>query len=281
MFVFLARHFTLKTSLSLFMTFLPRLRSRPHHHALLAVATGLLFLALTALADDDLLNLHVSTPPPGTNPAVFPVPRAEWLVHFQRSVDRSKQGNVDLVFDGDSITDFWMGAGKEVWAKNYGGLNAVDYGISGDRTEHLLWRLDHGQVAGLHPKMIALMIGTNNAGNCTEAQIAEGITAIVHEYQKLCPDAVILLQAVFPRSEKPTDSMRGKIKGINTLISKLGDGKKVVYVDFGDKFLQPDGTISRDVMPDFLHPNAKGYQIWADAIRPEIEKVFGPTPPAK
>ena len=236
---------------------------------------------MAAPADEPLCIGAIPTPPPGTNPAVFPVPRNDWLIHFQHILERTKQGDADLIFDGDSITDGWQSSGKEVWAKNYGQLHAADFGISGDRTEHVLWRLDHGQVAGLHPKLIALMIGTNNTGNCTDAQIAEGVTAIVHEYQKLCPEAVILLQAVFPRSEKPTDPIRAKIKSLNDRIAKLGDGKKVIYVDFGDKFLQPDGTLSKEIMPDFLHPNARGYTIWADAIRPEIEKVFGPTPPAK
>ena len=98
--------------------------------------------------------------------------------------------------------------------------------------------------------------------------------AVVADYQKRCPQAVILLQAIFPRAEKPTDPLRAKIKEINTLISQFGDGKKVIYVDFGDKFLAPDGTLSREIMPDFLHPNARGYQIWADAIQPTIDKFF-------
>ena len=240
----------------------------------------LALLPFAAPADEPLSNWTIATPPPGTNPAVFPVPRNEWLTHFAHNLERTRQGNVDLIFDGDSITDGWQSSGREVWAKNYGKLHAADFGISGDRTEHLLWRLDKGQVAGLHPKMVALMIGTNNTGSNTAAQIAEGVTAIVHEYQRLCPDAVILLQAVFPRSEKPTDPVRAKVKEINALLTKLGDGKKVVYIDFGDKFLQPDGTLSREIMPDFLHPDAKGYEIWAEAIRPEIEKVFGPAAPA-
>ncbi len=245
---------------------------------------GVACLALLPLAasaqTQPMVNPPVPTPPPGANPATFALPHGApgsgWMNHFQGSVDRTKRGNVNLIFDGDSITDFWMGAGKEVWAKNYGRLNAVDYGISGDHTEHMLWRLDHGQVANLHPRLIAVLIGTNNTGDCTDMQIAEGITAVVRDYQKLCPSAVILLQAVFPRAEKPTDPTREKIKRVNQIISRLGDGNKVVYVDFGDKFLLPNGNINRDLMPDTLHPNAKGYEVWADAIRPEIEKVFGP-----
>ncbi len=239
----------------------------------------LLLLPPVARADPPTIPLTHATPPPGTNPAVFPVPKVDgWAAHFLKSLDRTKQGDVDLIFDGDSITDFWQDAGKAVWAKNYGSLRTANFGISGDRTEHLLWRLDKGQVAGLHPKMIVLLIGTNNMSSCTDVQIAEGVTAIVQEYQKRCPDAVILLQGIFPRSETPTDPVRQKIKNTNEMLAKLGNGKTVVYVDFGDKFLLPDGTLSRDSMPDFLHPNTKGYEIWADAIRPEIEKVFGLSP---
>ena len=222
-------------------------------------------------------NWRFPTPPPGADTATFPVPHDDWLSHFERNIDRVKNKRVDLIFDGDSITDFWEGKGKEVWTKNYASLNPADFGISGDRTQHLLWRLDHGQVDGLHPKMVVLMIGTNNLGSNTEAQIAEAIADIVHDYQKHLPDAVILLQAIFPRGEKPTDSNRQKIKTINDMIAKLGDGNKVIYVDFGDKFLEPDGTLSKEVMPDSLHPSAKGYEIWADAIRPQIDKVFGKT----
>ena len=177
---------------------------------------------------------------------------------------------------GDSITDGWRNSGKEVWAANYDKLNATDFGIGGDQTQHLLWRLAHGQVDGLHPKMVALMIGTNNLFGPSDTEVAEGVATCVHEYQKHCPDAVILLQAIFPRGEKPNEPFREKLKQINAMLSKLADGKKVVYVDFGDKFLDADGTLPRDIMPDGLHPNAKGYAIWADAIRPQIEKVFGP-----
>ncbi len=240
-----------------------------------AAAICLLLLPLLALADDGLVNWPVIPAPPGVNSAAFPTARNDWMVQFTAHLTRTKAGNIDLIFDGDSITALWMGPGREVWNKNYAKLNAYDFGIGGDRTENVLWRLDHGQVAGLHPKMIVLLIGTNNVWPNTPEQIAEGVTAIVHEYQQLCPEAVILLQGIFPRGEKPTDPLRDKIKTINTLIAKLDDGKKVIYVDFGEKFLAPDGTITRDMMGDFLHPVSRGYEIWADAIRPEIEKVFG------
>ena len=240
----------------------------------------LALLPLGASAQQPVADRPVPTPGPGANPAAFASPptppNKDWMAHFQHNVDRTKRGLVDLIFDGDSITDFWMGPGKGVWAKNYGRLNAVDYGISGDHTGNMLWRLEHGQVAYLHPRLVAIMIGTNNTGECSDVQIAEGVTAVVRAYEKLCPTAVILLQAIFPRAESPTDPTREKITRVNRIISSLGDGKKVVYVDFGDKFLQPDGTINRELMPDTLHPSAKGYEVWADAIRPELVKVFGP-----
>ena len=214
--------------------------------------------------------------PQGANPATYPIPKVDWLVRVQNNIARAKSeaGSIRLVFDGDSITDGWQGGGHAVWAERYAKFGAFDFGISGDRTEHLLWRLAQGQANGLHPKLVAIMIGTNNLGGCTAEQIAEGVKAVVAGYKKRCPEAVILLQAIFPRSEQPTDPNRAKIKAINASISKLGDDKKVVYVDFGDKFLNPDGTMSREIMPDFLHPSAKGYQIWADAIQPVIDKYL-------
>jgi len=219
-------------------------------------------------------------PVPGVNTAITPLPALGWFQHFQFNMETAKKmPKVDLVFDGDSITDFWMNRGKLIWNQHYAKLNAYDFGISGDRTENLLWRLQNGQVDTLHPKLIALMIGTNNLAANTPEEIAEGVKADVNEYRKLCPDSVILLQAIFPRGEKSDDPARGKIKAINQIISQLDDGNKIIYMDFGDKFLQPDGTLSHDIMPDFLHPSDKGYQIWADAIQPEIDKILSnPSP---
>ena len=243
-----------------------------------------LLLPLMASAQDmgSVSNWLAPSPPPaGTNTATYPEPQNSWMSHFARNVERVKGKDVELAFDGDSITDGWQGNGRAVWAKYYEGRKATDFGISGDRTENVLWRLDHGQMKGLHPKLVALMIGTNNLAANPEAQITEGITEIIKKYQTLCPDAVILLQAIFPRGEKADNPLRQKIKNINAALAKLGDGQKVIYVDFGDKFLEPDGTLTKDIMPDFLHPNARGYEIWAEAIQPEVDKVLGPLPAAQ
>ena len=212
--------------------------------------------------------------PAGGNPAIVPSPRSDWMAHFVRNVDAAKHGPVNLVFDGDSITDFWPTKAPELW-KNYAKFGAVDFGISGDKTENLLWRLADGQVDGLKPKLVALMIGTNNLARDKDEQIAEGVEKIVQEYRQRCPDATILLQGVFPRGAPPDDHFRTRIQHINSLIAKLGDGKKVIYLDFGAKFLQPDGTLSADIMPDALHPSAKGYEIWSAAIQPVIDQVLG------
>ena len=214
------------------------------------------------------------------NTASFPLPRLEWFGRVKRNNDNAAKvaDRIQLVFDGDSITDWWQTRGLPIWQDRYAKLGAFDFGIAGDRTENLLWRLSQGQMNGIHPKLILLMIGTNNLGTNTDEQIAEGIKAIIDRYRSLCPDAVILLQGIFPRAQSASDPLRQRIKEINKTISAYADGKSVVFLDFGDKFLEPDGTMSPEIMPDFLHPSAKGYRIWADAIQPVIDQYF---PPAK
>ena len=218
--------------------------------------------------------------PPDANAAATPVfPLSGWLNYFEQNLHKSrKMGRIDLIFDGDqwAITSGNYGPTGGMWNR-YGKLNAFDFSSRGDTTQALLWRLQNGQVDGLHPKLVVLLIGTNNLGHSSAEQIAEGIKAVVTEYQKHCPEAAVLLQGIFPRGEKPTDPIRSKIKSINRMISQYADGRKVIYLDFGDTFLQPDGTLSKDIMPDFLHPSAKGFRIWADAIQPVIDQFFPPT----
>ena len=212
-------------------------------------------------------------PPAGTPVAEFPVPRVE-LNRFQEHVDDARKRPIDLLFDGDSITDTWQAGdrGLPVWKERYGALNAIDFGVSGDRIQNLLWRLDHGELVGLHPKLIVLMIGTNNIGNSKPEEIAAGIRLAVDTYRKDCPDAHILLLGIFPRSASAADPIRATVKEINGLISKFDDGKNVTYLDIGEKFLTSDGTLSPEIMPDALHPSTKGFQIWADAIQSVVDQ---------
>jgi len=233
---------------------------------------GFLLLSLQIGSALDTVVFPVPVPPAGANPATFPAPRDEWFLRFQSNLDKTRGQHYDLLFDGDSITDFWQTRGAEIWAQHYGKLNAVDFGISGDRTETLLWRLQEGQVDGMDPKLIVLMIGTNNIKTCSVDQIAEGIKAVVDQYLKRCPDSHLLLLGVFPRAAAANDPLRATVIEINKKIASLGDNKRVTFLDIGKKFLEPDGSLSADTMHDFLHPTPKGYGIWADAIQPIVDK---------
>src|SRR5262249_53134015 len=154
-------------------------------------------------------------------------------------VERAKKGEVDLLFLGDSITEGWKRAGNEIWKERYEPLHAANFGIGGDRTQHVLWRIQEGkELESIQPKAVVLMIGTNNMGSNAAEQIADGITAIVKEFRRQRPEAQILLLGIFPRSAKATDKFRDKIKDVNQQIAKLDDGKHVHYLDIGDKFLE-------------------------------------------
>jgi lysophospholipase L1-like esterase len=190
--------------------------------------------------------------------------------------ERIKQGNVDLVFIGDSITQGWEGAGKESWAKNYGSRNAVNLGIGGDRTQHVIWRLQNGNLAGVEPKVAVVMIGTNNSNgkDHTGQEIGDGIVEVVKTIQAKSPKTKVLILAVFPRGEKP-NPQREKNAEASKVVAKLADDKQVFFLDIGPKFLTEDGTLSKDIMPDLLHLSPKGYQIWADAIEPKLKELLG------
>jgi len=184
-----------------------------------------------------------------------------------------------VIFIGDSITQGWEGEGKAVWAKYYAARNAINLGIGGDRTQHVLWRLENGNLTGLKPKAAVLMIGTNNSNgeDNTVEQIAEGIGAIVQKLRERLPETKVLLIPIFPRSENPSPQ-RGKILQVNQIVQKLADGKHVIWVDFGHRFLASDGTLPRDLMPDFLHLSSKGYGLWAESLEPALAAALGEEP---
>lgn len=210
------------------------------------------------------------------NDAIKPVPRdGNWMKRHESFNERVKQGKVDLLFIGDSITQGWEGAGKDVWAKRYTPRNAVNLGIGGDRTQHVLWRLDHGNVDGIQPKLAVLMIGTNNARSNAPEQTAEGVTAIVKKLREKLPQTKILILAVFPRGADNNDELRQKNAKVNEQIAKLADGQMVEFLDIGPKFLAADGTLSKEIMPDLLHLSPKGYEIWADSIEAHVQRMMG------
>ena len=208
--------------------------------------------------------------------AIKPVPRqGGWMTRHQSFNKRVAEGNVDLVFIGDSITQGWEGGGKEVWATFYGKRNAVNLGIGGDRTQHVIWRLDHDNVKNISPKAAVVMIGTNNSGSNTPEQIAEGVEAIVKQLRTKLPKTQVLLLAVFPRGPDKNDKRRQVNEKTNEIFKKLADGKIVHYLDIGPRFLQDDGTLTREIMPDLLHLSKKGYAIWAESIEPTLKTLLG------
>ena len=207
---------------------------------------------------------------------VIPSPRGDkWLVRHKAMNDRVKQGNVDLIFIGDSITHGWEGkGGKEVWDKFYGKRNAVNLGIGGDRTQHVLWRLDNGNIEGISPKLAVIMIGTNNSSQNTPEDIAAGIKAIVQKLRAKLPQTKVLVLGIFPRGADNTDTKRQVNVKTNAIVAKLADEKSVVYLDIGDKFTDKDGKLTKEIMPDLLHLSAKGYTIWAESIEPTVAKLM-------
>lgn len=225
-----------------------------------------------------------------TNYATQPVPRdGGWVKRHESFNAISKKGEAELVFLGDSITQGWEGKGKATWEKFYATRKAANFGIGGDRTEHVLWRLDNGNFDGLKPKLIVLMIGTNNTGHvgraqkelngaiyaCSAEQTAEGVKQILERLEKKAPEAKVLVLGIFPRGETPADPMRQQNEKTNALIAKYADGKRVHYLDIGKTFLQPDGTLTREIMPDLLHLSEKGYDLWAEAIEPQVKTLLG------
>jgi lysophospholipase L1-like esterase len=208
--------------------------------------------------------------PPAPNTATIPALSPQFQAKHQANLAVAKEGNAELLFMGDSITDFWRNAegnfaGKAVQEKYFGQWKVANFGIAGDTTQGVLFRLRDGEGTGIKPRAIMLMIGTNNTGRNSAAEIAEGIGAVVLELQKDFPEARILLLAVFPRG-RANDPVRNTIADINKTIAKLDDGKKVFYLDIGKGFLDASGNIPSDVMSDGLHPTAKGYEIWAQAV---------------
>ncbi len=205
------------------------------------------------------------------------IPRGDqgWKNRQEQINARAKEGNVDLIFIGDSITQGWMGSGKDVWEKRYGKRNAMNAGIGGDRTQHVLYRLDNGNLEGLKPKLAVIMIGTNNSGTDTSENIAAGIKAIVKKLRDKTPETKILLLGIFPRGADASDAKRKTNIGANQLIKSVEDGENVFYLDLSDKFLSAEGTLSKEIMPDLLHLSPKGYEIWADSIEPKVADLLG------
>jgi lysophospholipase L1-like esterase len=187
-------------------------------------------------------------------------------------VEQAKKGDIDILFEGDSITDWWRTNGAEAFKKYFGDEKVANFAVAGDTTQGVLWGLKNGEGEGFSPKAIMLMIGTNNTGGNTGPEIAEGVGADVLELRKDFPDAKILLLAIFPRGAGPNDAARQKNDEANKLIPKLADNKHVFFMDLGPKFLDDKGVLLPGTfLNDNLHPAEKGYEIWGEAVKDTLD----------
>lgn len=231
----------------------------------------------------------------GSRPAstLVPVTQArdwrvyDWPARHAAEVALMRERQPEIVMLGDSIMHFWGGEpsgdqvggrrnAPEVWERFFGGLGrpVVNLGYGWDRTENVLWRLRHGEFEHVLPKVVVLMIGTNNVNINTPDEIAAGIGAIIDEVHQRSPATRILLHAIFPRGEKP-NADRTAVDAVNQRIKAFdGRGGVVTYIDIGAKFLGNDGTIDKAIMYDFLHPTPKGYEIWAEAMGPTLKRLL-------
>ena len=208
-------------------------------------------------------------------------PVYDWAKRHAAVSEIVRQQQAELVFLGDSITQMFGGPphdrgqpGKAVWEKYYVPRNAANLGFGYDYLENTLWRLQHGELAGAKARVVVIHIGTNNLGKNTPEEIAAGIGAICSEVHQQQPQAKILLLAILPRGARP-DGMRTKLQDVNQRIAKLDGRNGITFLDVGAGFLQPDGSIPRELMGDFLHPTAKGYEIWAEAMEPTLARLLG------
>ena len=235
----------------------------------------------------EVATAPAAIPASHVNVALIPVPRVgdEWAMNRQSFVlQRAKAapGKYDIEFIGDSITDYWEEeVGTNVWRELGARYRIINMGVSGDRTEHVLWRFEQGQLEGIKAKVAVVMIGTNNSGKkkdgseaYSDTDILEGVTAVVTEIRRRQPETRILLLGIFPRG-KAFNAQRGRLLEINQALAKLDDAKNIFYLDFGSQLIEKDGTISKSIMPDALHPNEAGYRIWAKAMEPKLKQLLG------
>lgn len=208
-------------------------------------------------------------------------PTYDWAKRHAAVSALTREHKPELVFVGDSITQMFGGEphdrgqpGTKVWDKFYGQRNAANLGFGYDFTENTLWRLQHGELDGAKAKVAVVLIGTNNTGKNSPAEIAAGVRAICNEINRRQPQAKILLLAILPRGARP-DATRAKITEINQLLAQFDGKNGVTYLDVGAKFLGEDGGISREVMGDFLHPTEQGYTLWAEAMEPTLSRLLG------
>lgn len=238
-------------------------------------STGLLLAAAFAVAQTNA-TLAV-------NKCVVPVPRTDktGTNRFLELNLRVKEnaGKAQLIFVGDSITQGWEGNGRQVWEQYYAPRHALNLGIGSDHTQHVLWRLDHGNLDGLHPKVAVVLIGVNNAPDETNTprMILEGVTAVVQKLREKLPETKILLLGIFPLRED-FNPQRAKVLQVNQALHKLDDSQWIHFLDIGHIFVGPDGRIPKELMRDYLHPSLTGYRLWAEAMESKLAELLSDEP---
>jgi lysophospholipase L1-like esterase len=232
-------------------------------------------------ANKDLVKKYASlmvVQVPRDNPCIRPT--AARGGQHESFVETAKNGDFDILFLGDSITYLWTVGegdmsgylgGKRLFDKYFGAMKVANFGIAGDTTQGVLWRLQNGEGQGHKPKAVMLMLGTNNTGGASGEEIAEGIGAVVYELRKDFPDAKIMLLAIFPRGSGPNDANRRKCEIANKIIAKLHDGQHVFFTDINSKFLKEDGSLIGFRPQENLHPVEEGFDIWGAAVAPTLK----------
>ena len=239
------------------------------------IKTACLFTVATTIALFSFRATAEPTPPPTRTAESAVTPQVKDQNRHEQFLYRIKQGPIGLLFMGDSITDWWPRTGEFSWLK-FAPYQPADFGISADKTEHVLWRITHGELDGIHPKVVVLMIGTNNIGNepiDTPEWAANGVKKIVEVIHEKLPETKVLLLGVFPR-DTTQNPRRAAVAHINAFIQKLDDGNKTRFIDITRAFLDEHGELPNDVMPDKLHPTAKGYDLWYDAMKPLLDEMM-------
>jgi len=239
---------------------------------------GFFILGIILLAQPAHLGAQTTQPHQSTTQPVLKS-AGEMKMHEQ-FMELAKKGDIDVVFLGDSITDFFRNRGKDVWDQYFAPIKAVNFGISGDRTQHVLWRIDNGELTGFDAKVIVLMLGTNNLSvpksvRNTNEETIEGMKLVVADIRSHQPRARLLLLAIFPRGKAPTNPYRNDLKVVNAALAQLDDGKNIFFMDIGSNFLNPDGSLKTELFIDGnLHPNAAGYKVWAEAIIGKVKELM-------
>jgi lysophospholipase L1-like esterase len=239
------------------------------------------FINTNTGANNDLLKKYASlltVQMPPENPCIRPTGRDS--SQHQEFVKIANNGDFDILFLGDSITYLWnVGegdisgylGGKRLFDKYFGDMKVANFGIPGDTTQGVLWRLQNGEGQGHKPKAVMLMLGTNNTGGSSGEEIAEGVGAVVYELRKDFPDAKIMLMAIFPRGSSPNDPNRRKCETANKIIAKLHDGKHIFFTDINSKFLKEDGSLIGFRPNENLHPVEEGFEIWGASVAPTLK----------